>query len=426
MNAPVEFSDETIRRIAALAGTPVYAYDEAALRRQAHAVLSFPNAFGLTARFAMKALPNANILRLFHEMGLHIDASSGFEVQRAIRAGVKPEAISLSTQELPANFADLVRQGVSINACSLSQLERFGQAFPGGRLGLRVNPGLGSGGTTKTNVGGPASSFGIWHEHLDQAEAIIARYGLDVFRIHSHIGSGSDPAVWLRVAEMNIALVERFPSVTSLNLGGGYKVGRMPGEKTTDLQVIGEPVKALFERFAARTGRKIHLEIEPGTYLVANTGVIIATIQDMTDTGADGYRFLKLDTGMTENCRPSLYGAQHPMRVVPRDAAVADTPAPEMAYIVSGHCCESGDMLTPKAGDPEALEPRPLREAKIGDYLVIGGAGAYCSAMSTINYNSFPQAPEVLVRADGTPVLIRRRQTLDQMLANEVIAEERG
>jgi diaminopimelate decarboxylase len=219
------------------------------------------------------------------------------------------------------------------------------------------------------------------------------------------------------VAGMTMAFVERFTSATILNLGGGFKVGRMPGEKSTDLQVVGAPVKELFAAFAERTGRKIHLEIEPGTYLLANAGAILTKIQDLTDTGAGGYSFLKLDTGMTELLRPALYGSQHPMIVVPRDETRAANPA---KYIAAGHCCESGDMLTPQAGNAETLEPRETVEARIGDWLVIEGAGAYSSAMSAVNYNSFPQAPEVLLRESGEPVLIRRRQTLEQVVANEI------
>ncbi len=417
MEALKFLSQGSVERIVALAGTPTYVYDERSLRRQAEAALAFPNAFGITVRYAMKACPSAAILRLFDALGLHIDASSGNEARRAMRAGIAASKISLSTQELPDDFADLVRQGVIVNACSLRQLDRYGAAFPGAKVGLRLNPGLGSGGTTKTNVGGPASSFGIWHEHLDEADAIVARHGLIVERIHTHIGSGSDPEVWLRAASLSMAFVERYASVTTFDLGGGFKVARMGHEKGTDLQIVGAPVKRLFEEFAARTGRRIHLEIEPGTFLVANCGAIVATVQDMTDTGPSGYRFLKLDTGMTELCRPSLYGAQHPMIVVPRNAKAADA---RTAYVAVGHCCESGDMLTPKAGDPEALEPRGMREAQIGDWLVIEGAGAYCAAMSTTNYNSFAQAPEVLLKDDGTPVVIRKRQTLEQMVQNEV------
>jgi diaminopimelate decarboxylase len=87
---------------------------------------------------------------------------------------------------------------------------------------------------------------------------------------------------------------------------------------------------------------------------------------------------------------------------------------------VVGHCCESGDVLTPSPGNPEALDPRTLPKARIGDLLVVGGAGAYCSAMAAKNYNSFPEAPEVMILPDGSIELIRKRQTLDQVLQNEV------
>lgn len=418
MNSSTFLTRSAVERIVALVGTPVFVYDERSLRRQAAAALAFPNAYGLTVRYAMKACPNGTVLRIFHGLGLHIDASSGFEVERAIRAGFESARISLSTQELPANFTDLVRRGVAVNACSLSQLDCYGAAFPGGKVGLRINPGIGSGSTTKTNVGGPASSFGIWHEHLNEANVIIARHRLEVVRVHTHIGSGSDPNVWLKAAKLSMAHVGDYATATTCNLGGGFKVARMPDEKPTDLQDVGAQVKKIFEDFAAHTGRRIHLEIEPGTFLLANAGAVISTIQDLNDTGADGYHFLKLDTGMTEICRPALYGLQHPMTIVPRDAA--RNAANERNYIAVGHCCESGDMLTPKSDEPNALEPRSTAEARIGDWLVIDGAGAYCAAMSATNYNSFPQAPEVLLREDGKPVLVRRRQTLDQIVQNEV------
>ena len=406
---------QTASRIAEAYGTPVFIYDAARLREQAAKALAFPVPYGLTVRYAMKAAPTRALLSGFAEAGLHFDASSGHEVERLLMAGIPADRISLSTQELPGNFAGLVRQGISVNACSLLQLEAFGQAFPGGAVGLRFNPGLGSGGTNRTNVGGPASSFGIWHEKLGDVRALVAKHRLNVFRIHTHIGSGSDPEVWKRVASLSLRMAEAFQTVTHFNLGGGYKVARVPGEKETDLQAIGAPVATLLEDFATRTGRKLHFEIEPGTLLIANAGAVLSRIQDIVDTGPEGYTFLKLDCGMTEILRPSLYGSQHPIHVL--QAA----PSTEQAgAIVVGHCCESGDILTPAPGDSEALSPRRLPASQPGDFVLIGGAGAYCSAMSAKNYNSFPEAPEVLLEKDGTLRLIRRRQTLEQVVANEL------
>lgn len=396
-------------------GTPAYVYSEAGLRASAEAALSFPQAFGLTVRYAVKAAPTRAILRLFDGLGLHFDASSGYEVRRILAAGIAPEKISLSTQELPADFAELLAQGVKLNACSLRQLQAFGSVFPGGRCGLRFNPGLGSGGTGKTNVGGPHSSFGIWHEWADDAAQLARESGVIIERIHTHIGSGSDPAVWSRAAKLSLDLVERFPMAITLNLGGGYKVGRMSTDVSTDLQVIGEPVKRQFEALASKTGRRIHLEIEPGTFLVANNGALISTIQDVVTTGGpEGMIFYKLDTGMTELLRPSLYAAQHPVVVLPSHGT-QDT----QTAMVVGHCCESGDILTPAPDNPEALGPRVLPVASPGDLAIIEGTGAYCAGMSAKHYNSFPEAPEVMVRTDGSLALIRERQSLEQLWANE-------
>lgn len=256
-------------------GTPAYVYSEAALKEQAATALAFPHAYGLTVRFAMKACPNAAVLQTFDRMGLHIDASSGYEVRRAVAAGVDPSRISLSSQQTPHDLADLLALGIKFNACSLKQLRSYGEVKRGDRtdqLGLRFNPGLGSGGTGKTNVGGPSSSFGIWHELMPDVKALLAEYDLQPARVHTHIGSGSDPLVWQRVSGLSLGLCEQIPSVKVLNLGGGYKVGRMAAEKSTELGVVGVPVKEAFEAFAGRTGRELALEIEPGTFLVANAG----------------------------------------------------------------------------------------------------------------------------------------------------------
>lgn len=415
---PDFFTDNLFQQIDSLAGTPCFLYDESHLRQQAALAKAFPAPYGLFPRFAMKACPTRAILQLFLEEGFGIDASSGYEVERALLAGFSPEAISLSTQELPENFAQWIQKGVRLNACSLTQLQRYGEQFPGQEVGLRFNPGLGSGGTGKTNVGGPSSSFGIWHGKIDEVNRILTKYELKAVRIHTHIGSGSDPKVWQKVAHLSLDLVRRFPGVSTLNLGGGYKVGRVPGEVSTDLQLIAKPVSDAVEAFAEETGRKIKLEIEPGTFLVANAGYLVAKVQDIVDTGPDGNRFIKLNSGMTELLRPSLYAAQHPIWIHPHSGKKSDEP--QASFVVVGHCCESGDLVSPAPGDAEALQARSLPIPHLGDFCVIGGAGAYCSSMSTKNYNSFPEAAEVIRGPDNSLKLIRKRQTLEQMLANEL------
>jgi diaminopimelate decarboxylase len=410
-------TEEEVRSIQREFGTPVFVYDQKTLEQQACSVLGFPNAFGLTARYAMKACSTGAVLKVLTDAGLHIDASSGYEVERALRAGIAPELIQLTAQQLPDNLKALVEAGIIFNACSIAQLRTFGMLFPHHQLSIRINPGLGSGHNNRTNVGGPGASFGIWHEHLDEALAVGHSYGLKFTRLHTHIGSGSDPQVWQRVALMSLDICSRLPAVTALNLGGGYKVGRLKGEETANLEEIGLPIAEAFRSFAAKHGRKLHLEVEPGTYLVANSCALIAKVIDVADTGLSGYRFIKVDTGMTEILRPSMYGAQHPIAVVP--AAIER--CNNLEYIIVGHCCESSDVLTPAPGNPEGLQPRLLPETVTGDLIVLGGTGAYCSSMAAKNYNSFPEATEVMISRNQSVELIRKRQTINQIIQNEVM-----
>ena len=393
--------------------TPCYVYVRGALEAAARRALAFPAPFGLTVRYAMKANPSRGVLDLFRGLGLHVDASSDHEVERALRAGFPAGSIQLTSQMPSRRLAEHLARGVLFNACSLHQLEAFGRAAHGQSVSVRMNPGLGSGSTNRTNTGGPASSFGIWHEHLGEVKAIAERFDVKITRLHSHIGSGTDPEVYKRVTRMTLDLAAKLPDVGVVNLGGGFKVGRMPGEPSADLADVGAHVAQELTAFRDRDGRSLGLEIEPGTYLVANAGLVVATCVDVVDTGHDGYLFAKLDTGMPEVTRPSLYGAQHPIHVLAQGREEADV-------IFVGPCCESGDILTPAPGDPEALAPRRVPRPQIGDLVIVGGAGAYCAAMSTINYNSYPQAPEVMLEPDGTLRLLRRRQDLDQVWGNEV------
>jgi diaminopimelate decarboxylase len=412
-------SEEQVRTIQNKFATPAFVYDQKTLEAQAGKALDFPNAHGLTVRYALKACPSTAVIRILNRMGLHIDASSGYEAHRAMRAGVAAHHIQITAQELPADLLSLVEQGVLFNACSLNQLSHFGQHFRGGEVCVRLNPGLGSGHSRRTNVGGPSASFGIWHEYLDQVFEIQRQFDLKITRLHSHIGSGSDPEVWQRCARLTLDIAARFPEVHTVNLGGGYKVGRVAGEVSTDLQVAGQPIVAEFERFYREQGRKLRLEIEPGTFFVAQAGALICTVTDIVDTGAEGNTFIKIDAGMTEILRPSLYGAQHPIVVVPARPEKRGS----REYLVAGHCCESGDVLTPEPDNPEGLKPRMLLEARTGDAICIGGSGAYCAGMAAKNYNSFPEAPEVLLDKDGSLHLIRRRQALEQILANEIMPD---
>lgn len=172
---------------------------------------------------------------------------------------------------------------------------------------------------------------------------------------------------------------------------------------------IGEPVKKVFEDYFEKTSRKIHLEIEPGTFLVSLAGVLLTQVQDKvttfsennTEANREGFTFVKLNSGMTDILRPSLYAAQHPI-IVFNDSNEQEE------VVVVGHCCESGDLLTCSPNDSEEIAPRLLPRTSIGDVVVIEGCGAYCSSMSTKNYNSFPESAEVIIDLENKPHIIRK------------------
>jgi diaminopimelate decarboxylase len=220
--------------------------------------------------------------------------------------------------------------------------------------------------------------------------------------------------VWQKAAQLTLKVAQDLRDVVIVNLGGGYKIDRMSPERSINFQSAFLPVKEAFEEFAGLTGRKLHLEIEPGTYLVANSCILIARVNDIVDTGPKGYRFLKLDASMTDLLRPMIYGDRHPIRILDKRGTH------QKSYVVVGSCCESGDIFTPRQGNPELIDTVLLPEAERGDYIVIMGAGAYGSTMSAKNYNSRPACAEVMIDTDGSYQLITRSETLEEVWGREL------
>jgi diaminopimelate decarboxylase len=196
--------------------------------------------------------------------------------------------------------------------------------------------------------------------------------------------------MWGEVMKTSLAIAGQMPDVTSLDIGGGFKIHRFGDEHEADMVEIAEVFSRELEEFAKTTGRKLRLEIEPGTWLVGHAGTLLAEVVDIVDTGADGHTFLRLNTGMNDIIRPSMYGAQHKIEAL-NDASE------EEEYVVVGHNCETGDILTPASGDPEGLEARLMKKVSIGDVVAIYDAGAYCRSFAVHGYNSFPSAQELLV-----------------------------
>jgi diaminopimelate decarboxylase len=378
----------------------------------------------------MKANSTRTLLRLISGQGIKIDASSVNEVRRARLADIDYADIMLTTQETPEGadlsaLWDMIRQGLKYNVCSLRQLKNISE-FAGRekvKLAMRIHPGIGSGESASRNTGDNYSCFGIHLSDIGQAMAHAREAGLIFDHAHVHIGSGADPEIWRSNIDLEMDIIkEFFPEATAVSFGGGLREARMPDETAADIHDLGTYAKRAIEKFYMETGRRLHMEVEPGTYILANAGLIVTSVMDKKTTGPNGLNFLVLDGGMELNSRPLMYASRHPFYVIDRGARLLSSEFGaingDYQAVIMGRCCESGDSQTL---DAQGLNtPRMMAQPEIGDYVAIGGAGAYCSAMSPMNYNSHEQAPEILYTTEDDLLVIRAKQTLEQIIANEV------
>lgn len=419
-----------IRQAAEEFGTPLYLYDEQMIIKRCKAVLSMPNAFGLTVRYAMKAHSGKSILKIIEAQGLFFDASSLNEVRRAALAGIAYSKIVLTTQELPLrqdreDLEQMLLQGLKYNVCSLRQLYLVGDfaAENGIKLAIRVHPGVGAGESATRNTGDKYSCFGIHRSDLQTAIDYTKKMGITLDHVHVHIGSGGDPAAWRSNIDLELGIIEEyFEDANVVSFGGGLKEARMPDEDAADIEELGAYARDKVQAFFHRTGRKLHMEIEPGTYIMANSGYVITEVTDKKQTGEDGFNFVLVNGGMEISTRPLLYGSRHPFYVVSQKGELLssefDLPVGDYRAAIIGRCCESGDS---QSLDEQGLTlTRKMAEPQLGDYVVIGGTGAYCSAMSPFNYNSHVQIPELMFSSQGGLRLIRKRQSLEQIVENEI------
>ncbi|OYU27972.1 MAG: diaminopimelate decarboxylase [Burkholderiales bacterium PBB2] len=408
----------TPTRLQALAqtfGTPLWVYDAGTIRERIAALRAFD-----AIRFAQKACSNTHILRLMREQGVKVDAVSRGEVLRALAAGYRADGSVHSDIVFTADLLDretlatVTEHQVPVNAGSIDMLHQLGAASPGHGVWLRINPGFGHGHSNKTNTGGEHSKHGIWHADLPAALAAVQAHGLRLIGLHMHIGSGVDYRHLSEVCGAMVDLVRQVQAagmdLQAISAGGGLSIPYRAGEPVIDTAHYFGLWDQARQQAQTLLGHALQLEIEPGRYLVAESGVLLAEVRASKDVGRN--HFVLVDAGFNELMRPAMYGAFHAMSLLPADGQAARAERPT---VVAGPLCESGDVFTQVDGG--VVEPRLLPAAQVGDLLVIHDTGAYGASMSS-NYNSRPLAAEVLVDGDQQR-LIRRRQTVEELLALE-------
>jgi len=405
---------ENLLRLPAEFGCPVWVYDAQIVREKIAALHQFD-----VVRFAQKACSNIHILRLMREQGVKVDSVSLGEIERALAAGYDPQADSdaiVFTADL-IDSATLVRVHelqIPVNAGSVDMLEQLGEVSPGHRVWLRVNPGFGHGHSQKTNTGGENSKHGIWYADLPAALEVLQRYNLTLVGIHMHIGSGVDYAHLEQVCGAMVNQVIDFgQDLEAISAGGGLSIPYREGEEAIDTDHYYGLWSAARDKIAAHLGHAVKLEIEPGRFLVAESGVLVAQVRSVKAMGSR--HFVLIDAGFNDLMRPSMYGSYHHISALAADGRDL-TQSPLVDTVVAGPLCESGDVFTQQEGGK--VETRALPAVQPGDYLVLHDTGAYGASMSS-NYNSRPLLPEVLFD-NGVARLIRRRQTIQELLALEL------
>ncbi|MDZ7277474.1 diaminopimelate decarboxylase [Pantoea eucrina] len=391
---------------------PFWAYDAAVIAQRIAQLSAFD-----VVRFAQKACSNIHILRLMRAAGVKVDSVSLGELERALAAGFEPngEDIVFTADLLDTpTLARIVELQVPVNAGSIDMLHQLGAVSPGHRVWLRVNPGFGHGHSQKTNTGGENSKHGIWHSDLPQALAAIQQHGLTLVGLHMHIGSGVDYGHLQQVCD---AMVDQVLSVgqdlTAISAGGGLSIPYHFDEEAIDTQHYYGLWNQARERIAAHLGHAVKLEIEPGRFLVAESGVLVSQVRAVKAMGSR--HFVLVDAGFSDLMRPAMYGSYHHISVLPADGRALGDACVDS--VVAGPLCESGDVFTQQEGGK--VETRALPAAQVGDYLVFHDTGAYGASMSS-NYNSRPLIPEVLFE-NGQAREIRRAQTIQELLALELM-----
>lgn len=385
--------------------TPLYIYDTAVMKKQYELLKGSFKGFEPKIKFACKALNNINVLKFFRDLGAGLDCVSIQEVWVGLKAGYLPQQIMYTPNCVSMEEIDMaVNEGVQINIDNTSILEQFGTKYGASvPVCIRINPHLMAGGNINISTGHIDSKFGISIYQMRHVERIIQSTGVKVNGLHMHTGSDIlDVDVFLRGAEILLEQAALFPELEFLDFGSGFKVPYKPDDYYTDVVELGDKLSDRFIEFQTHYGKKVDLWFEPGKFLVSEAGTFLAKVNVLKQTTATV--FVGLDSGLNHLIRPMFYNSYHHM------TNISNPLGKPRIYTVVGYICETDTFGW----------DRKIAEVKEGDIIAFRNAGAYGFTMAS-NYNSRYRPAEVMVH-EGKDHLIRQRETLEDILRNQVEA----
>ncbi len=402
----ISMQPKDLLSLAAQFGSPLYVYDAEKIESQYHRLTSaFSKVNSLRVNYAVKALSNVSVLKLFKKIGAGLDTVSIQEVQLGLHAGFEPSRIIYTPNGVSFEEIEAVAQmGVQINIDNLSVLEHFGTKHPQVPVCIRINPHVMAGGNTNISVGHIDSKFGISIHQMPHILRIVENTGMHINGMHMHTGSDIlDIEVFLYAAEILFDAAKHFTTLDFLDFGSGFKVPYKKGDIQTDIEELGKKLSKRFNAFEKEYGRELTLAFEPGKFLVSEAGFFLAKVNVVKQTTSTV--FAGIDSGFNHLIRPMLYGSQHHIE------NLSNLKGKERFYTIVGYICETDTFAN----------NRRIHEINEGDILCFHNAGAYCFSMSS-NYNSRYKPAEVLWY-NGTGILIRERESFEDLLKNQTVVE---
>lgn len=387
-------------------GTPLYVYDASVIERQYNKLMNAFPKNNMKISYACKALTNISILKFIKNLGAKLDTVSIQEVQLGLKAGFEPQQIMYTPNCVNIDEINkAVGFGVMINIDNISILEQFGHQYGNTYpVCIRINPHIMAGGNKKISTGHIDSKFGISIYQLRHLERVIASNNIKVNGLHMHTGSDIlDVDVFLRGAEILFEAARSFKELEFLDFGSGFKVKYHSDDNTTDIEELGEKLGTRFNEFCKEYGKDLTIMFEPGKYLVSECGYLLVRTNVIKQTTSTV--FAGVDSGQNHLIRPMMYDAYHHITNISNPEGI------QRIYTVVGYICETDTFGW----------DRKLNEVREGDILALHNAGAYGFSMSS-NYNSRYRPAEILIH-NGKAKLIRRRETLDDLLATQIEVE---
>ncbi len=383
--------------------SPLYVYDvEKIISQYQRMINAFSSVKKLKINYAMKALSNISILKVFNSLNAGLDTVSVQEVQLGLKAGFAPKDIFFTPNGVSLEeIEQALGLGVQINIDNLSILEQFGQKYPKVPVCIRMNPHIMAGGNSKISVGHIDSKFGISIHQLPLILRVVKNTGMLINGIHMHTGSDIyDIDAFLRATDILFEAALDLKDLEFIDFGSGFKVPYKEGDHQTDIEELGTKLSKKFNEYVKSTGKDLTLMFEPGKFLVSEAGKLLTSVNVVKQTTSTV--FASVDSGLNHLIRPMFYDAYHHIE------NISNPEGKKRFYTVVGYICETDTFGS----------NRRISEIKEGDVLSFSNAGAYAFSMAS-NYNSRYRPAEVMVYK-GKDYLIRERETIQDLIYKQI------